>query len=132
MANPEDAVIKLLHPADDGQPFTLDVLELNTAFDVIAHTEIGENLNENVDSHELRVAVVNLTTSETIEIATFSATLVPANNTQRNDVLTVDFAGVPATKASSGDVLQAVGSYRVVAGANFDISSAQSVTFVVA
>jgi hypothetical protein len=132
MPNPEDATIKLLYAADDGQPSALDVLPLNTAFDVIANTEIGENLNENVDSHELRIAVVNLTTSETIQVVPFSQTLTPQNNTQRNDVLTVDFAAVPNTKATSGDVLQAVASYRVVAGANFDISTAESPTFVVA
>ena len=52
-----DASIRLLDAVDDGTFFTLDEIALNTEFDVVAHVEIGENLNKNVDSFVLRVAV---------------------------------------------------------------------------
>lgn len=53
--------------------------------------------------YDLRVGVVNLTQSQSVAIV----------------------------KASVGDVLQAVASYKVTAGANYDYSTATSVTFVV-
>jgi hypothetical protein len=130
MANPWDANIKLLYPVDDGTFFTLDVLPLNKDFDVIANVEIGENLFENVDRFELRVSIVNLTTATQVALGEVKDTLTPLNNTQFQAEVRVDFG--PIQNSAVGDVLQAVASYKVVAGVNYDVSTAQSVTFVVA
>jgi hypothetical protein len=129
MANPGDAVIKLLYPADDGTRFTLDVLPQGTDFDVIANVEIGEDLNQYVDRFVLRVAIINLTTATQVDVQELKDNLTPQNNTQLNQELKVDFG--PIQNSSAGDVLQAVASYRVIAGATYDISTAQSVTFIV-
>jgi hypothetical protein len=128
MANAWDATIKLLYPVDDGTFFTLDVLEPNTAYDVIANVEIGENLNENVDEFVLRVAIINLTTASQVAVQEVKGGLVPQNNTPRLEELRANFG--PLQNSSPGDVLQAVASYKVIAGANSDVSTAQSVTFV--
>lgn len=129
MANPWDANIKLLYPADDGTFFTLDVLPLNKNFDVIANVEIGENLFENVDRFELRVSIVNLTTATQVALGEVKDALTPQNNTQFQAEVRVNFG--PIQNSSVGDVLQAVASYKVIAGVNYDVSTAQSVTFVV-
>jgi hypothetical protein len=129
MANPGDAIIKLLYPADDGTFFTLDVLPPGTDYDVIANVEIGEDLNQFVDEFVLRVAVINLTTATQVDLNEIKRPLVPQNNTQFRDEVRVDFG--PIKNSSTGDVLQAVASYKVIAGATYDVSTAQSVTFVV-
>ena len=129
MANPGDASIKLLYPVDDGTFFTLDVLPLNTDFDVIANVEIGEDLNQNVDEFVLRVAIINMTTASQVDIQEVKRPLVPENNTQFQEEIRVDFG--PIKDSASGDVIQAVASYRVIAGATYDISTAQSVSWVV-
>jgi hypothetical protein len=129
MSNPGDATIKLLYPADDGTFFTLDVLPPNTDFDVIANVEIGEDLNQYVDRFVLRVAVINLTTAAQVAVAEVKDSLTPQNNTQFRDEVRVDFG--PIQNSDAGDVLQVVASYKVIAGATYDVSTAQSVTFVV-
>jgi len=68
MPGPWDASIKLLYPVDQGQFTTIDDIDNNTPFDAIANVEVGENLNENVDDFVLRVAVLNLTQSTTIQV----------------------------------------------------------------
>lgn len=128
MPGPWDASIKLLYPVDQGQFFTIDDIDNNTPYDMIANVEIGENLNENVDDFELRVAVRNLTTSTTVQIQTLKGALVPADDTTFQAEERVSFNPPNQTP---GDVLQAVASYRVNAGANSDFSSAESVTFTV-
>jgi len=128
MPSPWDASIKLLYAVDVGTFFTIDDVTNGDQFDIIANVEIGENLNENVDSFDLRVAVRNLTQSSTLEIVNLSDNLTPVNNQPRNEELRASFAAVNATP---GDVLQAVASYRVTAGINFDFSTAESNTFVV-
>ena len=90
--------------------------------------EIGENLNENVDDFELRVAVVNLTTSNTIQIETLKRALNPADDTT---FTAEERVSLNAPNQTPGDILQLVASYRVNAGSNTDFSSAQSATFVV-
>jgi hypothetical protein len=129
MANPWDAVVKLLNPVDDGTNFTIDVLPLNTDYDVVADVEIGENLNEAVDKFVLRVAIINLHTAQQVDLKEVTGNLTPQDDTQFFDQVRVDFG--PIQNSASGDVLQAVASYRVIAGSNFDVSTAQSVTFVV-
>ena len=128
MPGPWDASIKLLYPVDQGQFTTIDDIDNNTPFDAIANVEIGENLNENVDDFELRVAVLNLTTSTTIQIETLKGALVPADDTtfQAEERVSLN-----APNQTPGDVLKLVASYRVNAGSNSDTSSAESVTFTV-
>ena len=128
MPGPWDASIKLLYPVDQGQFTTLDDIDNATPFDAIANVEIGENLNENVDDFELRVAVVNLTTSNTIQIETLKRALNPADDTTFTAEERVSFN---APNQTVGDVLQAIASYRVNAGSNSDFSNAESVTFTV-
>jgi hypothetical protein len=128
MPGPWDASIKLLYPVDQGLFFTVDDIDNNTPYDVIANVEIGENLNEHVDDFELRVAVRNLTTSTTLQIETLKRALVPADDTTFRAEERVSFNPPNQTP---GDVLQAVASYRVNAGSNSDFSSAESVTFTV-
>jgi hypothetical protein len=126
MPGPWDASIKLLYPVDQGQFTTIDDIDNNTPFDAIANVEIGENLNENVDDFELRVAVVNLTTSNTIQIETLKSALTPANNAT---FTAEERVNLNAPNQTPGDVLKLVASYRVNAGANSDFSNAESVTF---
>ena len=134
MTGPWDASIKLLYAVDEGTFFTLDDLALDDPFDVIANVEIGENLNEVVDSFTLRVGIRNLTTLETVAIEERSDTLNPQNNTQRREERRVQIPTGWASAGSGsnvGDVLQAVASYKVEAGVNTDFSTAESDTFVV-
>lgn len=134
MPSPWDASIKLLYAVDQGTFFTLDDLALDAQFQVVANVEIGENLNEVVDSFVLRVGIRNLTTSETVAIQELAAALAPQNNTPRREERKVQIpAGWAAAGGGSsvGDVLQAVASYKVVAGINTDFSTAESDTFVV-
>ena len=128
MPGPWDASIKLLYPVDQGQFTTLDDIDNATPFDAIANVEIGENLNENVDDFELRVAVVNLTTSNTIQIETLKRALNPADDTT---FTTEERVSLNAPNQTAGDVLKLVASYRVNAGSNSDFSNAESVTFTV-
>ena len=131
MPGNQDANIKLLYPVDKGSFFTIDDIGQGKEFDVIANVEIGEDLNEVVNRHEVRVGIVNLTQSKAVATQTFSENLVPQNNTPRLAELRVAIPGTWAAFAERGDVLQAVASYKVTAGVNIDFSTAQSVTFVV-
>jgi len=128
MPGPWDASIKLLYPVDAGGFTTVDDIDNATAFDAIANVEIGENLNEHVDDFELRVAVVNLTTSNTIQIETLKGALNPADDTT---FLAEERVSLNAPNQTPGDVLKLVASYRVNAGSNSDFSNAESVTFTV-
>jgi hypothetical protein len=128
MSSDWDASIKLLYATDVGTFFTVDDVSNGATFDVIANVEIGENLNENVDSFVLRVGIVNLTQSSSVSIVDQPGTLTPANN----PFFAEERVNIPAGWAAAvGDVLQAVASYKVTAGANTDFSTAQSNTFVV-
>jgi hypothetical protein len=128
MPGPNDASIKLLYPVDQGSFFTIDEIENNTPYDVIANVEIGEDLNQNVDDFVLRVAVRNLTQSTTVQIVEQPGNLVPADDTTFQAEERVSFN---APNQAVGDVLQAVASYRVNAGVTSDFSTAESVTFTV-
>ena len=128
MPGPWDASIKLLYPVDQGSFFTIDDIDNNTPFEAVANVEIGEDLNENVDDFVLRVAVVNVTTSDTIQIEELKGGLTPADDTT---FLAEERVSLNAPNQTPGDVLKLVASYRVNAGANSDTSSAESVTFTV-
>jgi hypothetical protein len=129
MANAWDASIKLLYPVDQGTFFTVDVLEPADPYDVVANVEIGEDLNEFASEHILRVAVINLTTASQVAIQEVKETLVPQNNTPRREEMRASFG--PVANSDSGDVLQVVASYKVIAGANVAQSTATSETFVI-
>ena len=63
-----------------------------------------------------------------IQVEELNRALVPANNTTFTSEERVSFN---APNQSPGDVLQAVASLRVNAGATSDFSNAESVTFIV-
>jgi hypothetical protein len=128
MPGPWDASIKLLYPVDKDTFSTLDDIDNNTPFDAIANVEIGENLNENVDDFVLRVAVLNLTQSTTVQVVDKPGNLIPADDTT---FTAEERVSLDAPNQSPGDVLKLVASYRVNAGANSDTSTAESVTFAV-
>jgi hypothetical protein len=128
MPSPWDANIKLLDAVDNNTVNSIDDVANTAPFDVIANVEIGENLNENVDSFVLRVSIRNLTASVTAATVEKTGALTPANNTAFFAAEKVD---IDTWNATVGDVLQAVASYKVVAGANTDFSTAESNTFVV-
>jgi hypothetical protein len=127
-----DANIKLLYAVDAGvQFFTVDDVANGAEFVIVANVEIGADLNQNVDSFDLRVAIRNLTQSVTVATVNDSGTLTP-------DPTPAPFfderrVTIPAgwAPAQVGDVLQAVAAYIVTAGANKDFSTAESQTFVV-
>ena len=126
MPGPWDASIKLLYPVDKDTFSTLDDIDNNTPFDAIANVEIGENLNENVDDFVLRVAVLNLTQSTTVQVVDKPGNLTPADDTT---FTAEERVSLDAPNQSPGDVLKLVASYRVNAGSNSDFSNAESVTF---
>lgn len=126
-----DANVKLLYPVDTGTFFTIDDIARGKEFQVVANVEVGRQLNSVVDRHEVRVGIVNLTQSRPVGIPqTISQNLVPAQ-APLLDELKIDIPSGWDADAEVGDVLQAVASYKVIAGAQVDFSTAQSVTFVV-
>ena len=128
MPGPWDASIKLLYPVDQNLLTTIDDIDNNTPFDALADVEVGENLNEHVDDFVLRVAVLNLTQSTTIEVKELQRALTPADDTT---FTAQERVSLNAPGQTPGDVLQLVASYRVNAGSNSDFSNAESVTFTV-
>ncbi|MFI6744379.1 hypothetical protein ACIBI9_66985 [Nonomuraea sp. NPDC050451] len=129
MSGPWDAEIKLLYPVDAGTFFTVDGIRSTTAFDAIANVEIGENLNENVDQHDVWVAVRNLSKSTTIATGHGGGVLKPENNTPRREEIRIQIAS--GWTADVGDLLELVASYKVTAGVNTTFSSRTSEKFVV-
>lgn len=128
MAGDWDANVKLLSAVEVGTTFELNDVANADAFEVIADVEIGESLNEVVDDFVLRVAVVNLTQLQVVQIVDFPGNLTATKNATFQNTERVPFN---APNQAVGDVLQAVASYRVNAGANVDFSTAESNTFVV-
>jgi len=128
-ANAYDADVKLLDVVGQGTNFTVSVLDPGTPFDVLADVEIGENLNESVDEHSIRVSIVNLSSATRIALNEVQAPLKPQNNTPRRETLRVPFGAL--ANADPGDVIQAIGTYKVTAGINTDVSTAFSETFTV-
>lgn len=128
MAGDFDARIKLLYPVDQNTFFTLDDVANGATFDVIANVEIGRDLNAVVDSFDLRVGIVNLTTSASVATVNDSGALAPS----ATDFFQERRVNIAAGwVAAVGDVLQAVASYKVTAGVHTDFSTAESVLFVV-
>ena len=108
MSNDLDANIKLLYPVDNATFFTIDDVGQGKEFNVVANVEIGEDLNEVIDRHEVRVGIVNLTQSRAVGVAqTRTDNLVPQNNTPRLEELRVAIPAGWDADAELGDVLQA-------------------------
>jgi hypothetical protein len=123
-----DASIKLLYATDLGTFLTIDDVANGASFDVIGNVEIGQDLNQNVDTFDLRVGIVNLTQSSSVAIVNDSGSLTPAAAPFFDERR----VNIPAGwSAAVGDLLQAVASYKVTAGVNTDFSTAVSQTFVV-
>ncbi|KUM85567.1 MULTISPECIES: hypothetical protein [Streptomyces] len=130
MAGSFDAEIKMVYPVDDGTFFTVDRIPSGTPFDVIANVEIGDEINGNVDEHDVWVSVRNLSKSTVVAARHLNETLAPQKDTRRRLEVRVDF-DTPWT-ADNGDVLEVVASYRVRAGINTIFSAARSLPFVIA
>lgn len=127
-ANAWDASIQNLYPTRSGGNVAVADLPSGDPYEVHCHVTIGQNLNEHVDEFLLRVSVTNLTTSTNVQTVDLPGNLTPANNT---DFFSEEVLSFNAPGQTPGDVLQAVASYTVTAGANTDIASAESATFVV-
>ena len=107
----------------------IDDVANGAEFVMVANAEIGQDLNQNVDRFDLRVAIRNLTQSVTVATVNDGDTLTP----DASPFLDERRVTIPAGwgPADVGDVLQAVAAYIVTAGANKDFSTAESQTFVV-
>ncbi len=128
MPNQWDANIKLLYPVDDGTFFTVDSVNVGDEFDVIANVEVGANIMQNVDGFDLRVAVRNLTKSTILDTQSVSENLTDQADPLNREIR-VDFPG--GWTEDDGDVLEAVGAFKVRAGINSDYSSQGTETFMV-
>jgi hypothetical protein len=131
MPNDLDANLKLLYATDVNTFSSIDDVKLDDPFDVVLDVEIGRDLNQSVDRHDTRVAIRNLTRSVVAATVDGSEPLVPANNSDFQTQWRINIPAGWGLNAQAGDVLQAVASYRVTAGANFDFSTAESRPFVV-
>jgi hypothetical protein len=125
-----DARIKLVYPVDSGTFFTVDDVPRGDTFDVVANVEIGPQLNGVVDAFDLKIGVVNLTQSKSVDVVNVTGALTPVVAPFTSEERVTIPAGWQ-TKADVGDVLQVTASYKVTAGANTDFSTAMSDTFVV-
>ena len=130
MSNALDANIKLLYATDDGSFFTIDTLERDDPFDVIANVEIGGRLMDVVDRHDLFVFVRNLSRSTLVASQHFSETLTPQAAALNREVR-VNFPKGWKDKAQEGDLLEVVASYKVTAGRLDDYSSKRTDPFIV-
>lgn len=82
-----------------------------------------------LDGFDLWVSIRNLSQSNTLLTNQISRALTPANNVPFNDEIRVAFNG--GWKANEGDILQAVATYKVTAGANTAYSEDESTRFIV-
>ncbi|ASR35302.1 hypothetical protein BAY61_10185 [Prauserella marina] len=131
MSSDFDASVKLLYAVDVGTFFTIDDVTLNDPFDVIMNIEIGRDLNQNVTRFDARVGIRNLTQSVNVATANQGGSLTPSDTDPFLQELRINIPAGWGAKAAVGDVLQAVASYKVTAGSNFDFSTAESLPFVV-
>jgi hypothetical protein len=128
MANAWDASIQNLYPTRAGGNVAVADVPNGDPYEIHCHVSIGENLNEHVDKFLVRVSVINLTTSTTVQTVDLPGNLTPADDT---DFFSEERLSFAAPAQTPGDVLQAVASYTVTAGFNTDVDSAESATFVV-
>jgi len=134
MANSFDSRIKQLDAADAGTAFTADTVALDAAFDVRADVEAGDGIHGFTVDQILAVSVINVSKAKRIAQKTLNLPLPPVQNVEFRDVLVAPIApgwGASAADAEVGDVLEAVASYVVNAGAYTDYSSATTQRFIV-
>ncbi|MGH3825504.1 MAG: hypothetical protein ACRDRA_22100 [Pseudonocardiaceae bacterium] len=130
MPSQSDASIKLLYAVDQGTFFTIDDVALNDPFDCIMNVEVGATLRATVNDSVLRVAIRNLTQSNTLQTVTVTR-IIPPDSVPFLAQERLNFNAPAVGGAVAGDVLQAVASYKVRAGILTDFSTAESNTFVV-
>ncbi|MFC4071490.1 hypothetical protein [Actinoplanes subglobosus] len=126
-----DAEIKLLTLVDENTRFTAPTVVNGKTFDVLADVEIGADLMKFVTKHELFVSVLNVSTGAPLpgQPIVFSEVLPPqGNNLPLNREIRLPVAG---WKASEGDILKAVASYKVSAGVNTDYSTSDTTNSIV-
>jgi hypothetical protein len=128
MSGTWDAKINLIHPANDGRCFAIDIIRNRHAFDVIADIRIGKNLMQFVDKCDLFVAVRNLSRSTTLLYKHQAYALAP-QDAPLHQKLQVKFDA--GWDASEGDILEVVATFKVTAGINHDYSAASSAPFIV-
>jgi len=127
-SNAWDASINQVRPVRQAGNVAVSDVPNGDPYDILCDITIGEDLNEHVDQLELSVSVINLTTANQVLNIPVTKALTPVDDT---DFFTTERVAFPAPAQSPGDVLQAVASVTVTAGANRDLGSAQSATFVV-
>jgi hypothetical protein len=129
MSGTWDASIMLVYIADDERLFPIDIIQNGDAFGVVANIRIGHNLMQFVDSCELFVSVRNLSQSNMLLSRHQSYALAP-REAPLNQELQVKLDD--EWNANEGDVLEAIVTLKVTAGANHDYSVARSDPLVVA
>jgi hypothetical protein len=130
MTGNQDANIKLLYATDANSFFTADTVDNGAQFDIIANVEIGPDLMQIIDKEELFVSVLNVSQSTPIvPTQKLENKINPDPNAQPlNQELRVQITG---WTANEGDVLEAVATYKVTAGAFTDVSTARTGSVVV-
>ncbi len=132
MPSDHDAHVKLLYATDLDTFLTIDDVPLGDSFDTILNVEIGKDLFQIVDRFDARVGIRNLTQSVNVATVNLGDVLPTGDGSVAFfQELRVNIPGGWNARAEVGDVLQAVASYKVTAGSNFDFSWAESHTFVV-
>jgi hypothetical protein len=135
MSGALDANIKLVYPVDTGTFFTIDIVALGAAFEVIANVEVGPTLRSFAPTQVIRVWLRNLSKSQTIATGSLPPTTISATPPGPfNAELRVPIAGGwgAGGAADPDDVLTVLAAYKVFQGTNIDQSTAESVNFMVA
>lgn len=128
MSGTWDTGIMLVYVADDERLFPIDIIANGDAFGVVANIRVGRNLMQFVDSCELFVSIRNLSQSKLLLSRHQSYVLAP-REAPLNQELQVKFDD--EWNANEGDVLEAIVTFKVTAGANHDYSVARSDPFVI-
>jgi hypothetical protein len=128
MSGTWDASIMLVYVVDDERAFPIDLIKNGDAFGVVTDIRIGRNLMQFVDSCDLFVSVRNLSQSNVLLSRHQSYALAP-REAALNQELQVKFDD--EWNADEGDVLEAIVTLKVTAGANHDYSVARSSPLVV-
>jgi hypothetical protein len=126
--NSWDAAIKQLYPADEGTMDFAETVKVGKAFDVIAAIEIGRNLREFVNGDLLTVTVTNRSKMAVVRKKAQPRALTPQSAALAEDLRVQIEDG---WTADEGDVLEAVATYKAVAGVHTDLSSTTSQLFTV-
>ncbi|GGN28629.1 hypothetical protein [Streptomyces fuscichromogenes] len=126
-----NARIKALSVVRKGTSFTVDVLGVNDDFDVVADIEVGASFNAVSSRIQVWASVGNQTQLVQVQVQGYDQPAIPVNGT-RAEPIRIPFNALDATKVTEGDLLQAVATLKVIAGALSDVSHARSEPFVYA